>query len=172
MNRKLLNRIVRSAPVLSLAALLFAIGLLAGCAGVVMDANHGMMDSHMDEHMGTAGSDPMAAAMAHDIPAEAAAKQNPVGYDAESVAAGAELFQSTCAVCHGPEGRGDGPGAAGLNPKPADLSADHVQANSDGALFYTISEGRPGTAMIGWEETYNETQRWYLVNYIRSLAVQ
>jgi mono/diheme cytochrome c family protein len=36
-----------------------------------------------------------------------------------------EMFNTRCAACHGQFGRGDGPGAAGLNPKPrnyADLT--------------------------------------------------
>jgi mono/diheme cytochrome c family protein len=126
---------------------------------------HGISGEHGDH-------DSMAAAAAHGIPEEAAAMPNPVAYDAASVETGAEVFAQTCAVCHGPEGAGDGPGAAALEPKPADLRADHVQANSDGGLFYIISEGRAGTAMPAWEETISETQRWHLVNFIRSLVVE
>lgn len=32
-----------------------------------------------------------------------------------------QIFGTRCAVCHGPEGRGDGPGGAALNPKPRDF---------------------------------------------------
>lgn len=126
---------------------------------------HGVSGGHGDH-------DSMTVAEAHGIPEDAAAVPNPVLYDAASVEAGAAIFSQTCAVCHGPEGAGDGPGAAALEPKPADLRADHVQANSDGGLFYTISEGRPGTAMPAWEETLSESQRWHLVNYIRSLVAE
>jgi mono/diheme cytochrome c family protein len=136
------------------------------------DADHGDSEAGADHGDDHDGDDPMAVAMAHGIPAEAATVPNPIAYDEESVTAGAELFFQTCVVCHGPEGRGDGPGAAGLEPKPASLIADHVQANSDGALFYTISNGRPNTAMVAWAATYSETERWYLVNYIRSLAAE
>lgn len=129
------------------------------------DINHDAGDDH-------ASDDPMAVAMAHDIPEEDAAVPNPIPYDEDSVAIGAELFSQTCSVCHGPEGNGDGPGAAGLDPKPASLTADHVQANSDGALFYTISNGRPGTAMVSWSATYGETERWHLVNFVRSLVAE
>lgn len=109
-------------------------------------------------------------AAAHGIPDDAAARENPISADAASITRGAELFQTTCAVCHGPEGQGDGPGAAALNPKPANLSADHVQGNSDGALFYTISNGVPGTAMVAWSQQYSEEDRWNLVNFLRTLT--
>jgi len=35
-----------------------------------------------------------------------------------AAADGHELFTSRCAPCHGPSGRGDGPGAVALTPKP------------------------------------------------------
>jgi mono/diheme cytochrome c family protein len=134
--------------------------------------NDAEVDGDHDDGEDRAGDDPLAVAAAHAIPEEAATTVNPVAYDEISVTAGAELFSQTCVVCHGPEGKGDGPGAAGLDPKPAELTADHVQANSDGALFYTISEGRPDTAMVSWAATYSEEQRWNLVNFIRSLATE
>lgn len=31
-----------------------------------------------------------------------------------------QIFSTRCAVCHGAEGRGDGPGGAGLDPRPRD----------------------------------------------------
>jgi mono/diheme cytochrome c family protein len=36
----------------------------------------------------------------------------------EPAADGEELFKTRCAPCHGDHGKGDGPGAAALNPKP------------------------------------------------------
>lgn len=35
---------------------------------------------------------------------------------------GRALFQDNCVACHGAEGRGDGPAAAGLDRRPADLT--------------------------------------------------
>ena len=122
------------------------------------EANHGMMgDSeemgHEDEAMphaeGAAADEDMAAA--HGVPEEYANLENPIEATDSSITRGAELFQANCAICHGSTGKGDGVAAAGLDPKPANLSEDHVQGNPDGALFYTISKGVPGTAMVAWE---------------------
>lgn len=140
-----------------------------GAEAPTSDDAHAHNAHASDAHAHGAG-DTAAMAAAHNIPAEAAAVPNPVTYDTASIEAGAALFAQTCALCHGPEGAGDGPGAVGLDPKPANLTDAHVQANSDGGIFYIISEGRAGTAMVGWDETYNATQRWQLVNLIRSLA--
>jgi len=35
---------------------------------------------------------------------------------------GAAFYAENCTSCHGAEGRGDGPAAAGLKPKPTDLT--------------------------------------------------
>jgi len=53
-----------------------------------------------------------------------------------------------------------------LEKKPADLSTK-VKAQTDGALFWKISEGR--SPMVSWK-SLSETQRWELVNYIKTFA--
>src|SRR5262245_1347901 len=55
-------------------------------------------------------------------PAPEKAKKSPVAKsDAAAVAAGKKLtVDEACTACHGDSGKGDGPGAAALNPKPAD----------------------------------------------------
>ena len=73
-------------------------------------------------------------------------------------ARGAALFRSYCAVCHGPEGRGDGAIARGLDPRPRDFTAGMYRLRStpsgelptDQDLLRTLSHGIPGTAMPGW----------------------
>ncbi len=71
-------------------------------------------------------------------------------------------------ICHGQSGKGDGPGAAALEKKPADLVARVRAGETDGELFWKITEGR--SPMISWKGSLSETQRWEVVNYIRSLA--
>lgn len=120
-----------------------------------------LVDEHApEEHM----------AGAHNVPAEAAALENPIAATEESIAAGAALYTQNCAVCHGEEGRGDGPAAVGLDPAPANLHEEHVQENSDGTLFYIITHGRPETAMPAWEEQLSEEERWHVVNFLRTFG--
>ena len=98
--------------------------------------------------------------------------RSPTGFAAASIAAGARLFPDHCASCHGAEGRGDGPGARGSAVPPADLTAAHLWAHSDGELFWWLSHGieapRGGFAMPGFEKMLNEDQRWQLIDYIRA----
>lgn len=117
-------------------------------------------DGEEDEHAPDAHS---------DIPEEAAAVPNPIENTEESIELGAELYAASCAVCHGENGEGDGPGGVALDPKPTDLLDDHVQEVTDGALFYIISHGIPETSMPAWEDVLDETQRWHVVNFVLNL---
>jgi mono/diheme cytochrome c family protein len=52
------------------------------------------------------------------------------------------LFDSTCAICHGPAGLGDGPASANLNPRPRDYSDKAWQASvTDADLHAIILQG-------------------------------
>ena len=94
------------------------------------------------------------------------AKKNPLPNDKKFVEQGAKLAQVNCATCHGAKGKGDGAAAAALNPKPADWTSKRVQDESDGEIFWKISNGRG--AMPPWKHL-SEQDRWALIRYIRSL---
>ena len=95
------------------------------------------------------------------------AKKNPLPPGAKAVADGKKLAQVNCVTCHGASGKGDGAAAVALSPKPADWTSKTVQEESDGTLFWKISNGRG--AMPGWKATLSDNDRWALVHYIRSL---
>jgi mono/diheme cytochrome c family protein len=95
--------------------------------------------------------------------------KNPDAHDASSIKNGKTLYISYCTPCHGNKGKGDGPASASLNPKPADHTSAVVQAESDGALFYKISEGHGHTAMPPFKAVLSIDQRWAVINYIRTL---
>lgn len=76
-----------------------------------------------------------------------------------------------CAMCHGPQGLGNGTIAAFLANKPANLTSDVVQAKSDGALFLTITNGVLGR-MPALNENLTPRERWDIVNFLRTLKPQ
>jgi mono/diheme cytochrome c family protein len=121
--------------------------------------------------MDTADMGGMMARHMAPIPAEYAGLTNPETADAHSLASGQEIFATNCAACHGDEGRGDGPGAAALDPAPPPLNHT-VHMLSDAYLFYRISEGgnfEPfNSAMPAWGDSLSETERWHVINYMRS----
>jgi mono/diheme cytochrome c family protein len=94
-------------------------------------------------------------------PAAEKAKKSPGG----NAANGKKLADTNCVSCHG-SGKGDGPAAAALNPKPADWTSAKVQGESDGELFWKISTGRG--PMPPWKHL-SEKDRWDLVAHIRTL---
>ncbi|MEI8279790.1 MAG: cytochrome c [Bacteroidota bacterium] len=100
-------------------------------------------------------------------PAASAAVKNPISADATSLAEAKNIYKTTCAPCHGDKGRGDGPAAVALNPKPADHSSKEIQAESDGSLFWKMTTGKG--AMQAYKTQLSDKQRWELVNYIRTL---
>jgi mono/diheme cytochrome c family protein len=94
------------------------------------------------------------------------AKKNPLPNDKKVIEQGEKAAKINCVSCHGPMGKGDGAAAVALNPKPADWTSSRVQEESDGELFWKISNGRG--AMPPWKHL-PETDRWAIVRYIRTL---
>jgi mono/diheme cytochrome c family protein len=102
------------------------------------------------------------------VPKEADNVKNPLAGNAGAIADGKALYVANCGPCHGDKGKGDGLAAPGLNPKPADHTSVAVQNETDGSLFWKLSEGR--APMPAYKKVFSEQQRWALINYIRSLA--
>lgn len=94
--------------------------------------------------------------------------ENPIKASHRSMNRGEKLFVQRCSVCHGEGATGDGPGGRALAPKPADLTLAFTQAQSQGALYWKIAEGRG--AMPAWSGILKDNERWNLVNYIKSLG--
>jgi len=101
-------------------------------------------------------------------PPRAERKPNPVPADDKAVAAGKAAYVANCLACHGATGKGDGPAAVSLKQTVGDLRSPAVQQQSDGALFWKITEGRK--PMPSFEKLLSETQRWQVVDYVRTLA--
>ena len=103
--------------------------------------------------------------------------------DQASVDRGRALFndaaRANCAICHGPEGRGDGANADvydddwGYPIRPRDLTAGVFRAGSEGAdLYRTISAGIKGTPMSSFAGALAPEEIWDLVHFVQSLPTQ
>jgi mono/diheme cytochrome c family protein len=103
-----------------------------------------------------------------EAPSRAAKKKNPVAPDDASLAAGKAVYVKECLQCHGDKGKGDGPASKDLNPKPHNLCDDVVGKQTDGALFWKLTEGRK--PMPSYDKTLSETERWQVINYVRGLG--
>lgn len=100
------------------------------------------------------------------VPAEYAGATNPLGPDAAT--AGAEVFKTNCESCHGPQGHGDGPAGAALDPQPKNLAEFAPQVGDD-YLYWRVNTGKEGTAMVAWKGVLTDDQIWQAVAFIRTL---
>jgi copper transport protein len=89
--------------------------------------------------------------------------------DPAAVVRGEPLFAQNCVLCHGPGGRGDGPGAASLSRPPADLAGGHSLGHSDEDYAYWIANGIEGTDMPAFTGTLDDDQIRDVIAYVRSL---
>ena len=101
-------------------------------------------------------------------PAAEAQKKNPVNINESSFAAGQKIYLKRCVACHGQKGNGDGPDAADLGIHPAKLSDPGVREQTDGELFWKITIGKK--PMPNYGTRLSPTDRWNVINYLRTLA--
>lgn len=81
---------------------------------------------------------------------------------APDLARAATRFQAHCAACHGAQGRGDGPAAAGMDPAPSNFHDEaRMKQRSIHGLYNTITLGVGGTPMRAFGEL-SESDRWAL----------
>lgn len=92
----------------------------------------------------------------------------------ESIANGKKIYLASCASCHGPEGKGDGPQEMkdddGKPTRPRDLTRGVYKGGSTKAdLYVRLKLGVPGTPMPA-SATLKENEIQDVLNYILSLA--
>ncbi len=93
--------------------------------------------------------------------------KNPLSGNIEATKAGKKLYKQNCAICHGNKGIGDGLAGMSLKPKPANLATTAFNKQTDGAIFWKLTEGK--SPMPSYKTTFTEKQRWQMVNYLRSI---
>ncbi len=114
---------------------------------------------------GSGGGADVSATLA-PVPSEFSGQTNPLGMDAATT--GADVFKTNCEACHGPQGHGDGPAGAALDPAPKNLAELQVKAGDD-YLFWRITTGKEGTSMVAWKGVLTDEQIWQVVAFIRTL---
>ncbi len=96
----------------------------------------------------------------------------------ENTPPGKRIFIKHCAVCHGPDGRGNGPAAPSMIPRPRDFTLGlfkykttlEDQPPTDNDLFQIINNGLRASAMPYWRDILKENEIRAVVNYIKSLS--
>ena len=137
---------------LSLVALSLTSAVLVGCGG-------SKSDSTTETTTTTTTTTPEPAAGAADPAAAPATEESPE-------AATAALFKTRCALCHGPDGRGDGPGSAALKPAPRNFHDQaYMSTRTDAQLSEVIHQGKG--AMPKWGGILTDDQITGLIKHVR-----
>lgn len=101
------------------------------------------------------------------VPEKYVKMANPVKSDDASVKAGKAIWVKHCQSCHGKTGLGDGSKAAQLKTEPGDFSKADFHKQTDGSMFYKISEGRDDMPAFD-KKISDEEERWQVINYMRT----
>jgi DMSO reductase family type II enzyme heme b subunit len=94
------------------------------------------------------------------------------------LALGKQVYEKRCALCHGGAGKGDGPAAERLLPKPRDFTAGKYKIRStasgqlptDQDLLNVVAKGMPGTSMPAWDKALSEAERRAVVAHLKTFA--
>jgi mono/diheme cytochrome c family protein len=101
---------------------------------------------------------------------ETAKVKNPVAATPESIAAGKQVYNKSCAPCHGLNGEG-GPGNDLIPAAPNLVDDKWDHGSSDGEIFDSIKNGiGPDFNMVPWKDMLKDPDMWNVVNYLRSIA--
>jgi len=115
---------------------------------------------------------PRLAAPAESVPVQGPAliagqpASEPVPATVDSLQRGQILFSIHCALCHGTEGKGDGPLSKYFSPRPFDLTNEHVRDLPDDVFFLVITKGLG--PMPSLAENLSPIERWDVINHIHS----
>ena len=93
---------------------------------------------------------------------------------------GKAVYDAHCVECHGPTGKGDGPSASYLVPRPRDFTSGKYKIRStetgtvpsDDDLIASVRRGLYGTAMPGWDRILPDSDITDVVQYIKTLSPQ
>lgn len=100
-----------------------------------------------------------------EVPADQKTRVNPQEYNLANVSKGKELYLKNCKSCHGDPGKNN---VLPLVPPPVDITSEKMQKNTEGEIFYKITNGR--VAMPQFKATISDDDRWRIVNYISNFS--
>ncbi len=83
--------------------------------------------------------------------------------------AGRGIYMQNCSVCHGIQGKGNGPMSLTMEKKPANFTRPFYNNFTDAMWYYRVKEGVPGTRMPRWGLSLGREQMLYLVAFLKTL---
>lgn len=92
--------------------------------------------------------------------------QNPVAESPEALAQGRVLYETFCLVCHGAQGRGDGPLVPRI-PNPPSYTSERVRTMPPGQIVHVMTYG--SGRMPSYAAQIPLDQRWLIVHHVATL---
>jgi mono/diheme cytochrome c family protein len=88
---------------------------------------------------------------------------------AGDAAKGKVIYEKHCVLCHGPQGKGDGPTGKVLIPPATDFTGTKSKRKSEKELLVVIREGKPGTGMVAWKGQLSDQDIGDVLAYVLTL---
>lgn len=84
---------------------------------------------------------------------------------------GGRIYAEQCSGCHGDDGRGDGPAAAALVPKPRNFrDSAFWKDRTTVQLESVVRSGKPGTMMMAWSAALSDAEIAAVVRFVEGFA--
>ena len=104
------------------------------------------------------------------LPPDAPDLKNPLTVNDKVLAEGKKIFGEKCRKCHGPQGLGDGPDADPDRVEEMNLTnPKRAERNSDGIVFFKVSNGRSKPKMPAFKDELSQEQIWSVVSFVQTL---
>jgi hypothetical protein len=97
------------------------------------------------------------------VPDNRKGRLSPFPFTEDTKRSGENFYAANCRSCHGNPGRGD---VISMTPPPPDPGSEKFQSNSDGEMFFKISEGRQ--LMPSFKNVFTSNDIWHIVSFLRS----
>src|SRR5881396_968815 len=150
------------APRLALASLIAVLAIASGCGGAKTGGSSENSSSSSNPGEQSPAPSP---APATESTAGPATTTPPVA----AADLGTRVFATRCALCHGPDGHGDGVGAKGLKPQPRNFhDRAYMSTRTDAELLATIHSGKG--PMTRWQGVLSEAEMAAVLEHIRELG--
>jgi high-affinity iron transporter len=82
---------------------------------------------------------------------------------------GRTIYATRCSPCHGMDGRGDGPGAAALDPKPRNFrDPEFWKTRTPAQIREVVLKGKPGTLMAPFEGALSDEEIDAVIHYLET----
>ena len=102
-----------------------------------------------------------------EVPEEYQNMKNPYIDSEDEDRIGKTIYAKNCKFCHGSKGKGDGNQSKLLQTPVADFTSEAFKSQSDGSIYYKLSEGR--NEMPGFQSIITDDEDfWMVINYIKS----